>query len=239
MHNKMTSLALLAATLSAAIILHPGRVSAHGDVTPQPVDTEGLPELGEEWLDENPWRDPTKPEWKLAVQKGASGYTQNCARCHGLEAVSGGTAPDLRFLEANVDGDSWYKERFQLGYTQGGITKMPAFGELLGQKAGWAIRTYIETRPDEGALDEFQAELQTAKKQLADFLASGKTAKDVEADIGKLKERLTEISAKVKTGSGAPVSDSVASRAIAALDGSPESLKKTEEVLTIGLSAAQ
>ena len=38
------------------------------------------------------------------------------------------------------------------GYTQNGITKMPAFGELLGQEAAWAIRTYIETRPDDGAL---------------------------------------------------------------------------------------
>lgn len=116
---------------------------------------------------------------------------------------------------------------------------MPAFGELLGQKAAWAIRTYIETRPDEGALDEFQAELQAAKKELADYLAAGKTAKDVEAELVKLKTRLEEISGKVKTGSGAPLSDSVASRAVAALDGSPESLKKTEEVLTIGLSAAK
>lgn len=239
MRLKLTGVALLAATLTSAILANPVRVSAHGDVTPQPVDTEGLPELGEEWLTENPWRDPSKPEWKLAVQKGASGYTQNCARCHGLEVVSGGTAPDLRFLEANVDGDTWFMERFQLGYTQGGVTKMPAFGELLGQKAGWAIRTYIEARPDEGALDEFQAELQVAKKELADYLAAGKSATDVEAEIGKLKTRLTDIAGKVKTGSGAPVSDSVASRAIATLDGSPESLKKTEEVLTIGLSAAQ
>ena len=239
MQIKFTGFSLLALTLTAAILIHPARVNAHGDVTPQPVDTEGLPEVGEEWLEENPWRDPSKPEWKLAVQKGASGFNQNCARCHGLEAVSGGTAPDLRFLEANLDGDAWFKERFQLGYAQGGVTKMPAFGELLGQKAGWAIRTYIETRPDEGALDEFQKELQAAKKELADYLGAGKSAKDVEAELGKLKARLTEISAKVKTGSGAPVADSVASRAADALNGSPESLKKTEEILTIGLSAAK
>lgn len=239
MLKKFAGAATLALTLSAALVWNPVRVSAHGDVTPQPVDTTGLPELGEEWLEENPWRDPSKPEWAIAVQKGASGYNQNCARCHGLEAVSGGTAPDLRFLEANADGDAWFVERFTLGYTQGGITKMPAFGELLGQKAGWAIRTYIETRPDEGAMDEYQAELQGAKKKLAEFLAAGKSASDVESDLTALKTRLADISGKVKTGSGAPLADSVASRTEAALNGSPESLKKAEEILTIGLSAAK
>ena len=103
------------------------------------------------------------------MEKGASGFNQNCARCHGLEAVSGGTAPDVRFIEANADGDAWYVERFTLGYTQGGITKMPAFGELLGQKAAWAIRTYIETRPDEGAMDEYQTELQARQKEACRF----------------------------------------------------------------------
>jgi hypothetical protein len=126
-----------------------------------------------------------------------------------------------------------------LGYAQGGVTKMPAFGELLGQKAGWAIRTYIETRPDEGALDDFQAELQVAKKQLSDYLAAGKSPKDVETELAALKVRMTDIAGKLKTGSGAPVADSVASRAAELLDGSPQGLKKAEEALTIGLSAAK
>ncbi len=239
MNKKLAGISVFAATIVASILFSPARVNAHGDVTPQPVDTTGLPELGEEWLEENPWRDPSSPEWKLAVEKGASGFNQNCARCHGLEAVSGGTAPDLRFLEANAEGDAWFKERFTLGYAQGGVTKMPAFGELLGQKAGWAIRTYIETRPDEGALDDFQDELQVAKSQLADYLASGKSPKDHETELATLKVRMTDIAGKLKTGSGAPVADSVASRAAALLDGSPEGLKKAEEALTIGLSAAK
>ena len=77
-------------------------VYAHGDVNPQPVDTTGLPESGEEWLTENPYRADAVGEdvWKKAIEIGASGYNQNCARCHGLEVVSGGLAPDLRFLEA-------------------------------------------------------------------------------------------------------------------------------------------
>ena len=125
------------------------------------------------------------------------------------------------------------------GYTQGGITKMPAFGELLGQKAAWAIRTYIETRPDEGALDDFQTELQADKAKLAEYLAAGKSAADLSGELAALKTRFEEIAVKVKTGSGAPLADSVVSRAATALDGSDHSLKKAEEVLTIGLSAAK
>ena len=140
----------LAAIGSAFLIAAASTVAlGHGDVAPQPVDTAGLPQLGEEWLLENPYRDADEDIRELAVRVGASGYNQNCARCHGLEAISGGLAPDLRYLEADLDGDEWYIERFQSGYTQNGITKMPAFGDLLGQEAAWAIRTYIESRPQE------------------------------------------------------------------------------------------
>ena len=80
------------------IALTPALGFGHGDVAPQPVDTAALPELDEEWLEENPYRSEAAGEdvWKAAVGVGASGYNQNCARCHGLEAVSGGLAPDLR-----------------------------------------------------------------------------------------------------------------------------------------------
>jgi cytochrome c-550 PedF len=67
---------------------------AHGDVTPQAVDTSSLPKLGEGWLPENPFR-----KNDAAVKVGTSAYNQNCARCHGLEAISGGIAPDLRKLD--------------------------------------------------------------------------------------------------------------------------------------------
>src|SRR5438046_2575617 len=71
---------------------------AHGDVTPQAVDTHGLPALGDTWRSENPYK--TGDLRKEALRVGTSGYNQNCARCHGLEAVSGGIAPDLRKLGA-------------------------------------------------------------------------------------------------------------------------------------------
>lgn len=224
------SLALGAAIASVATL-----VLAHGDVAPQAVDTTGLPEMGEEWLIENPYRADKVGEetWLRSIEIGASGYNQNCARCHGLEAVSGGLAPDLRFLEAEEYGDEWYVERFRLGYTQNGTTKMPAFGDLLGQEAAWAIRTYIEARPDEGALDDFVDELKGLRDQIATYAtdASG-------ADSDALINRLNEISGQVETGSGAPVADSVAFRAARLIDGTPEGYKAAQEALTIGLSAA-
>ncbi len=224
------SLALGTALAAAATL-----VLAHGDVAPQAVDTTGLPEMGEEWLSENPYRaDKVGDEvWLRAIEIGASGYNQNCARCHGLEVVSGGLAPDLRFLEAEEYGDEWFVERFRDGYTQNGITKMPAFGELLGQEAAWAIRTYIEARPDEGALDDYADELKGLRDQIAGYAtdASG-------ADKDALVARLSEIAAEVETASGAPVADSVAFRAANLIDGTPAGYHAAEEALTIGLSAA-
>ncbi len=107
---------------AAAAICLATLVHAHGDVAPQPVNTDALPDVGEEWLTENPYRTAGEDVWNAAVEIGASGYNQNCARCHGLGAVSGGLAPDLRFLEAEEFGDEWYVERFREGYTQNGIT---------------------------------------------------------------------------------------------------------------------
>ena len=202
-----------------------GQVVAHGDVSPQAIDTSGLPDLGEEWLTENPWRDPESEHWARAVEVGASGYNSNCARCHGLGAVSGGLAPDLRYLPADPLDDEWYLERYVNGYTQGGVTKMPAFGDLLGQEAAWAIRTYVETRPDgEGDVDALRA--------IKTELEGGN------ADLDDVRTRLEAIAAEVETGSGAPRADSVASRTADMLAGGVDPAKAVE-TLTIGLSAAQ
>lgn len=216
----------------------------HGDVAPQAVDTTGLPENGDEWLEENPYRAETAGEevWAKAVKIGASGYNQNCARCHGLEVVSGGLAPDLRYLEANFDGDEWYVERYRNGYTQGGVTKMPAFGELLGQDAAWAIRTYVETRPDDGALDDFSDDLKAIRDDLvakADALSEGAAYDDFAKEVEAHQEKLAEIAVDVPTASGASVADSAVSRAVASLDGTAGGVKNAAENLTVGMSAAQ
>lgn len=131
-----------AGLLSAAIS---GQVLAHGDVVPQSIDVTGLSPLGEEWLEENPYNADYENR-DLAVTIGESAYTQNCARCHGLDAISGGIAPDLRYLEAGIEGDEWYKYRVVNGAVRDGRVYMPKMAEHLSQEALWAIRAWLETK---------------------------------------------------------------------------------------------
>ena len=114
---------------------------AHGNVTPQPIDASELKQLGKDWLSENPYRGDPK-----AIAIGASGYNQNCARCHGLQVISGGIAPDLRYLEKGKEGDEWFKERVTHGAIIDGMTKMPVFAGVISQEGLWAIRSYIESQ---------------------------------------------------------------------------------------------
>lgn len=121
-----------------------GGALAHGDVQPQPVNTDGLDPVGTEWREENPYRGNEK-----AVAIGSSGFNQNCARCHGLQMISGGLAPDLRYLPTGKEGDEYFVERMRHGAVINGVTKMPAFEGVLSQEALWAIRTYIEAKHEE------------------------------------------------------------------------------------------
>ena len=139
-NNKLLHALLVSVALGAA-----GQVFAHGDVTPQPVNTDGLEKLGTEWRDQNPYRKPYANNAK-AVEIGASAYTQNCARCHGLEAISGGIAPDLRKLDPGIDGDEWFKERVINGAVRDGRVYMPKMADYLSQEALWAIRSYLESK---------------------------------------------------------------------------------------------
>jgi len=125
-----------------SLLLIAGKSFAHGDAAPQPVDVSTLPPLGEEWLEVNPY---SGNEEAIKVGKGA--YTANCARCHGLGAVSGGISPDLRELEEGEEGDEWFIYRVRTGATRNGITYMPAFEGIFGQEAMWAIRAWVETVP--------------------------------------------------------------------------------------------
>jgi cytochrome c-550 PedF len=112
----------------------------HGNVAPQPVDTTTLPPLGEEVRTQNPYRGN-----KEAVKVGNSGYLQNCARCHGLEGISGGLAPDLRYLDLTPDTDQYFMEKTMKGAVRNGAVHMPPFEGILNQEAVWAIKTYLET----------------------------------------------------------------------------------------------
>ena len=135
--NAWMSAVLITGLMSA------GAVMAHGNVTPTAVNTGNLEKLGEEWRTENPYRN--SKDHDEAVTIGASAYNQNCAACHGLEAKSGGIAPDLRLLELGAMGDEWYKERVINGAVRDGRVYMPKMADFLSQEALWAVRTYLES----------------------------------------------------------------------------------------------
>lgn len=149
--SKLTRLAARGLAGAAALVLSTA-VFAHGDVTPQAVDTKGLPQLGETWKSENPYRG-NQP----AIKVGESAYTQNCARCHGIDAISGGIAPDLRLMDrdcatmANKDAcykeiDEYFATTVRKGRVRNGAVYMPPFDGILQQEAVWAIKAYLETR---------------------------------------------------------------------------------------------
>ena len=143
---------LWAATLLIGAV---GAAFAHGDVTPQAVDTKGLPQLGETWRAENPFR-----KNEVAAKIGSSAFNQNCARCHGLEAISGGIAPDLRKLDNECatlsdetkktacvkEIDEYFQTTVRKGRVRNGAVYMPPFEGVLNQEAVWAIKAYLETR---------------------------------------------------------------------------------------------
>lgn len=125
-------------------------IQAHGNAAPQSVDTKGLKPLGKQWLEVNPFsKQKTPKQLKRAVEIGCAAYNTNCARCHGLGVLSGGVAPDLRKLERDDEGDEWFINRVRTGYHHNGMTKMPAFEGILSQEAMWAIRAYINIRPED------------------------------------------------------------------------------------------
>lgn len=144
--------------LAAAMWLSASQAWAHGDVVPQAVDTSTLPQLGTKWLDANPYS--SGPAQKEALRIGTSAYNQNCARCHGLDAISGGISPDLRKFDDDCKGladtakkqscfkemDDYFVATVRRGRTRDGRVYMPPFEGTLTQEAIWSIRTYIETR---------------------------------------------------------------------------------------------
>ncbi len=140
---RIVTKGLLRAVSLFALLVGPAGVElSHGDEQPQLLDTAGLKKLGEKWLVRNPYRGD-----KLAIEIGSDGYITHCAHCHGLEGRTGGFAPDLRYLEADQEGDEWYVERVRKGFVHNGVTKMPPFEGLLSQEALWAIRSYINSLP--------------------------------------------------------------------------------------------
>lgn len=145
---------LAATSLLAVATLAPFSAFAHGDVVPHSVDAKSLPQLGDQWREENPYRGN-----KEAVKLGESAYGQNCARCHGLEAISGGIAPDLRLLDRDCmdqkieskkqacykETDNYFLTSIRHGKVRNGAVYMPPFEGILSQEAMWAVKTYLES----------------------------------------------------------------------------------------------
>jgi len=152
-HPALLRALLLAFAGSAAL----PAVLAHGDVTPQAVDTTALASLGGDWRAENPFRSNEQ-----AIAIGTSAYNQNCARCHGLEAISGGIAPDLRKLDNECaslrdaakktacvkEVDDYFAGTVRRGRSRNGAVYMPPFEGVMNQEAIWSIKSYLETRRD-------------------------------------------------------------------------------------------
>lgn len=149
-YRTVTIAALLLATSIASQFAY-----AHGDVVPQAVDTKTLQPLSDKWREENPYRGD-----KAAIEVGTSAFNQNCARCHGIEAISGGIAPDLRKLDRDcmnikieakkqacfAETDKYYLASIRGGKVRNGAVYMPPFEGIMNQEAMWAIKAYLETR---------------------------------------------------------------------------------------------
>ena len=137
---KLTSKRALPVWVAAVLLAGSSHVFAHGNVTPQAVDVTGLEALGEGWREENPYVGN-----EAAIKIGAAAYNSNCARCHGLEAVSGGIAPDLRNLPNGKEGDEFFLMRIRNGSVRNGVTYMPKFEGIIQQEGMWAIRAWLQS----------------------------------------------------------------------------------------------
>lgn len=154
MKSTLRTLAI-ASLLTAAAVAPFFAFAGGGDVVPHEVDASSLPQLGEAWRAENPYRGNG-----AAAKLGESAYSQNCARCHGLQALSGGIAPDLRLLDRDCvdlknetkkmacfkETDNYFLTSIRHGKVRNGAVYMPPFEGILSQEAMWAVKAYLETR---------------------------------------------------------------------------------------------
>lgn len=146
--HKMISL-LFAVLLSAAAMANEVAVAPS-------VEADGLPPLGLQWLENNPYRGNA-----AAVDIGRQAYNQACARCHGANASTNtAPAPDLRNLNRYCrrigdvelqaacmrDNDAYFANVVRKGKVIVGITHMPPWDGVLQQELAWAIQTFIEAQ---------------------------------------------------------------------------------------------
>lgn len=91
---------------------------------------------------------PRPPELKalpIVLEQGAAVYGERCGNCHGLDGISGGTIPDLRFM--NADTHLGFLE-IVLGGSRSG-NGMPGFANVLTESDANAVHAYIISRARE------------------------------------------------------------------------------------------
>ena len=133
----------VSAALAALALVAATNAFAHGDVTPQAINISGLDPLKDSatWEETNPYSGNER-----AAEIGHHAFAQNCVRCHGIDAISGGIAPDLReTLPLGTEGDEIFRERMINGAIRNGVTYMPKFDGIVAQEGLWAIRSWLET----------------------------------------------------------------------------------------------
>jgi cytochrome c5 len=142
-------------SLLFAVLLSAATVANEVAVAPS-VEPEGLPPLGKQWLESNPYRGNA-----VAVDIGQAAYNQACARCHGADAATNAApAPDLRKLnrycrriaDADLnaaclrDNDAYFAKTVRQGKTIVGVIHMPAWEGVLKQELAWAIQVFVEAQ---------------------------------------------------------------------------------------------
>ena len=191
----------IAALVFFSACFAPPLAHSHGDVTPQAVDVRTLPALGEQKREENPYRGQGE-----AIRVGTSAYNQNCARCHGLEAISGGIAPDLRNLDIDKETDKYFLQSVLRGKVRNGAVYMPPFEGILQQEAIWAIRSYLDTRHEQASATPMNPMEDLAKKSAClschatDSRMVGPAYREVAKRHGKDRNAEAKLLAKLKKG---------------------------------------
>jgi len=122
--------------------------SAHGDVTPQSVDTSSLPQLGADWRPENLARIVETYEGLLSRWDWPNWVLGN----HDQPRLASRLGePQARKIAAKKAAcvkeiDDYYATSVRRGKTRNGAVYMPPFEGILSQEAVWSIKAYLETR---------------------------------------------------------------------------------------------
>lgn len=78
------------------------------------------------------------------VADGKAVFTKNCANCHAVNGQGGGSGPDLSKTAASHEA-KWLMEHIDNPKVHNPGSRMPAFGEKLGDKPMQDIIAYVLT----------------------------------------------------------------------------------------------